>query len=163
MGKYIFSRNIVWEDVFIYKCRYWNRLEGYCRELTQRYAEVRIISGPLFLPERDESTGKSFVRYEVSSSELHTIAYVPRVTAAVFCNFHILQVIGENGVAVPTHLFKIILAEGKGKQSAMGVFIIPNKPIDNVDLTHFQVSLETLEAYTGTTFHLQLDRSKVYT
>jgi hypothetical protein len=28
-------------------------------------------------------------------------------------------------------------------------------------LTRFQVSLEKLEAYTGTTFHSKLDRSKV--
>ena len=53
-------------NVFIPLHRYWNRLEGYCRELTKRYAEVSIISGPLFLPEKDEKTGKSYVRYEVS-------------------------------------------------------------------------------------------------
>ena len=50
-------------------CRYWNRLEGYCRELTKRYAEVSVISGPLFLPYKDEKTGKSYVRYEVKFSD----------------------------------------------------------------------------------------------
>ena len=44
---------------------------------------------------------------------------------------------------------------------AMGVFVIPNEKIGNVDLTRFQVSLEKLEAYTGTTFHSKLDQSKV--
>lgn len=43
----------------------------------------------------------------------------------------------------------------------MGVFVIPNEKIGNVDLTRFQVSLEKLEAYTGNTFHSKLDRSKV--
>ena len=54
---------------FLILCRYWNRLEGYCRELTKRYTEVSVISGPLFLPEKDEKTGKSYVRYEVSSDD----------------------------------------------------------------------------------------------
>lgn len=66
-------------------------------------------------------------------------------------------------------MFKIILAEGKKVESgtstnqspAMGVFVIPNEKIGNVDLTRFQVGLEKLEAYTGTTFHSKLDRSKV--
>ena len=44
---------------------------------------------------------------------------------------------------------------------AMGVFVIPNEKIGNVDLTHFQVSLEKLEAYTGTIFHSKLDRDRV--
>ena len=82
----------------------------------------------------------------------------------------LFQTIGKGGVAVPTHLFKIILVEGrKGKEAtstdhpAMGVFVIPNEKIGDVDLTHYQVSLEKLEGYTGTTFHSKLDRSKVCT
>ena len=83
----------------------------------------------------------------------------------------LLQVIGKNRVAVPTHLFKIILVEGKRGSDddsptsrgppAMGVFVIPNKKVGDVDLTRFQVSLEKLEAYTGTTFYSKLDRGKV--
>lgn len=47
-------------------CSYWNRLEMFCRDLTADYDEVRVISGPLFLPEEDKDSGKSFVKYEVS-------------------------------------------------------------------------------------------------
>ena len=32
----------------------------------------------------------------------------------------LLQVIGKNGVAVPTHLFKVILAEDNTRPSALG-------------------------------------------
>ncbi len=63
-------------------------------------------------------------------------------------------------MAVPTHLFKVILAEG-GKEPALGVFIVPNRPIGDVDLTRFQVSLEELELHVGCTFHSKLDRDKV--
>ena len=45
---------------------YWNRLEMYCRDLTKRHNEVSITSGPLFLPEKDNESGKRFVKYEVS-------------------------------------------------------------------------------------------------
>ena len=44
---------------------------------------------------------------------------------------------------------------------AMGVFVIPNEKIGDVALTDYQVTLEKLEGYTGTTFHSKLDRSKV--
>lgn len=71
--------------------------------------------------------------------------------------------IGKNSVAVPTHLYKIIMADdGPSTAPVMGVFIVPNRPLRDVSLTEFQVSLEELEAHTGTTFHSKLDRSKVF-
>jgi DNA/RNA endonuclease G (NUC1) len=69
-------------------------------------------------------------------------------------------VLGENSVAVPTHLYKVVLAEG-GEKRALGVFIVPNQNIENVDLTRFQVPLEELERHTGCTFHSELERDKV--
>ena len=68
--------------------------------------------------------------------------------------------LGQNKVAVPTHLYKVILAEG-GREPALGVFIVPNRPIGDVDLTEFQVSLEELESHVGCTFHAKLEREKV--
>ena len=44
---------------------YWTRLEMFCRDLTNVYDEVRVVSGPLFLLEEDNTTGKSLVKYEV--------------------------------------------------------------------------------------------------
>ena len=43
---------------------FWNRFEIYCRDLTKKYSSVYIISGPLVLPQSDES-GKKFVKYPV--------------------------------------------------------------------------------------------------
>ncbi len=74
-----------------------------------------------------------------------------------------LQVIGENNVAVPTHLFKIILAEDRAASPPLlGAFVVPNEPIKDVSLTQFQVSLEEVEKHTGTRFHCKLDRSQVH-
>ncbi|PFX28236.1 Nuclease EXOG, mitochondrial [Stylophora pistillata] len=103
---------------------YWYRLEAYCRSLTKRYSDVYIVSGPLYLP--IEKDGKKMVQYEV---------------------------IGANNVAVPTHLYKVILAEDKSKHSVLGAFVIPNEPVNFEKKLHeFQVSLEVLAQYSGLIF-----------
>jgi DNA/RNA endonuclease G (NUC1) len=44
---------------------FWNRLEIYCRDLTKKYKGVRIFSGPLNVPTKDEG-GSSYVKHSVS-------------------------------------------------------------------------------------------------
>ncbi|XP_052768716.1 nuclease EXOG, mitochondrial-like [Mya arenaria] len=114
---------------------FWNRLEMYCRDLTKKYPSVHVLSGPLFMPKGEED-GKRYVKY---------------------------QVIGQNGVAVPTHLFKVIVVEDKlGEPVAMATFIVPNEPI-NFDhkLTEYQVPMETLEGVVGMKIIPKLDRQIV--
>ena len=50
---------------------FWNRFEMYCRDLTKKYSSVYIISGPLVLPQLDE-TGKKFVKYQVYCFHVRT-------------------------------------------------------------------------------------------
>ncbi len=69
--------------------------------------------------------------------------------------------IGDNNVAVPTHLFKIVLAENRNAEPSIAVFIVPNKDIKETPLVSFLVSLEQLEDYIGWTFFPRLDRAKV--
>ena len=45
---------------------YWSRFEEFCRQLTTVYKDVFVITGPLWLPKQDKSTGKFHVSYEVS-------------------------------------------------------------------------------------------------
>eukprot|EP00731_Ephydatia_muelleri_P031698 Em0023g205a len=111
---------------------YWNRFENFCRDLALRYDEVSIISGPAF-PVQQSTDGKKFVHYDV---------------------------IGENNVAVPSHLYKLVLAESDTKPPIIGAFVVPNKPLRDEELSQFKVSLEQLEAMTGIIFHSKLDRSK---
>jgi endonuclease G len=62
---------------------------------------------------RKESDGKMYVRY---------------------------QVIGANSVAVPTHFFKVIIAETDDQNYDMEAYVMPNKVIDDkTPLTVFQV------------------------
>ncbi|XP_062577938.1 nuclease EXOG, mitochondrial-like [Saccostrea cucullata] len=114
---------------------FWNRFEMYCRHLTKRFDSVQIFSGPLVLPTETDEKGQKLVVYPV---------------------------IGKNEVAVPTHLYKIILVETNGTPSAIGCFIVPNQPIENkYSLTEFQVSLEEIQRRIGVEFFPKLDGTRL--
>ncbi|XP_065668899.1 nuclease EXOG, mitochondrial [Hydra vulgaris] len=109
---------------------FWYRLEAYCRSLSKRFSDVYVISGPLFLSENTSQNEPKFIKY---------------------------QVIGKNEVAVPTHLYKVILVENNNKPRAIGAFIIPNQPIsDEKTLLDYQVKLEDLEKLAGFNFFPKL-------
>ncbi|XP_046543209.1 nuclease EXOG, mitochondrial-like isoform X2 [Haliotis rubra] len=112
---------------------FWNRFEMYCRDLTKKFKDVRILSGPVMLPESEED-GKLYVNYEV---------------------------IGKNQVAVPTHLFKVIVAENDDSDKKyVGAFVVPNKPISSHKLQDFEVSVDYLERKTGVKYLPKLDKSR---
>lgn len=72
------------------------------------------------------------------------------------------QVIGENNVAVPSHLFKVIMVENYGNPVAVGAFVVPNAPIaDDRVLTNFQVSLSEIENLTGFQFFPKIDVNRL--
>lgn len=79
----------------------------------------------------------------------------------------LFQVIGQNLVAVPTHLFKVIAVELSSGSPAdtvgVGVFVVPNAPIDSTKhtLKEYQVSLDVLEKSAGTSFLPNLTRSSM--
>ncbi|KAM4688798.1 nuclease EXOG, mitochondrial [Discoglossus pictus] len=113
---------------------FWNRLEMYCRDLTKRFDDIWVVSGPLALPVLED--GKRRVTY---------------------------QVIGKDDVAVPSHLFKVILVRRKDSPDplAMGAFVVPNVPIGfDHQLPEYQVQLEYLEKVSGLVFFPQVDRTK---
>jgi len=100
----------------------WNTLEKHVRKLTKTYNNVYVCTGPLYLPRRD-GNGKNYVSYEV---------------------------IGPNHVAVPTHFFKVVVAEAGNGQLDMEAYVMPNAPIaDNIPVSRFQVPVETIERSAG--------------
>lgn len=116
---------------------YWSHFEYFCRNLTKDYKSVRVITGPLFLPQRGPD-GISRVTY---------------------------QVIGDPpGVAVPTHFYKIIVGEQHIKSGgrpdspvAVGAFVLPNSKIDNsAPLKSFAVPVSAIERATGLEFFTKL-------
>lgn len=108
---------------------YWAHFEDFCRRLTGQYNSVRIVTGPLYLPKKDKD-GKWRVSYEVIGN--------------------------PPNIAVPTHFFKLIVAEqskkrGAGsKEVAVAAFVMPNDVIPNeVPLRNFEVPIESLEKSSG--------------
>ena len=83
--------------------------------------------------------------------------------------FHVSQVIGDKEVAVPTHLFKIVLCQGQKQsdgststaESAIGGFMVPNDGISwSKDLRDFQLPVGEIERVSGLSFYPHLDRQK---
>ncbi|KAL2123908.1 hypothetical protein VTJ04DRAFT_273 [Mycothermus thermophilus] len=118
---------------------YWAHFEDFCRRLTKKYPSVRVVTGPLYLPKREQD-GKWYVKYEVIGN--------------------------PPNVAVPTHFYKVIYAEedapskqqpgGNGKV-ALGAFVLPNAPIPNdKPLSDFEVPLEAVERASGLEFASKL-------
>ncbi|XP_045762596.1 endonuclease G, mitochondrial [Maniola jurtina] len=114
----------------------WNRLEKHVRKLTKVYDNVYCCTGPLYLP-RKESDGKFYVRY---------------------------QVIGANTVAVPTHFYKVVVAESSDGKLDMEAYVMPNQKIpDETPVSSYMVPPETIEKAAGLLFFDKLHRSKLNT
>jgi DNA/RNA endonuclease G (NUC1) len=102
---------------------FWYRLEVFVRKrLLHEFDKVVVVSGPLFLPIQEEN--KKYIKYEV---------------------------IGKNNVAVPTHLYKVILTE-KNDQKWIEGFVIPNEPIRGKSLLDYRQPLESIEKSSGLQF-----------
>uniref|UniRef100_A0A8C9FD93 Nuclease EXOG, mitochondrial n=1 Tax=Pavo cristatus TaxID=9049 RepID=A0A8C9FD93_PAVCR len=74
------------------------------------------------------------------------------------------SVIGKDDVAVPSHLYKVILARRTRTSTeplALGAFVVPNDPIGfSHQLPEFQVNIEDLEKMSGLVFFPQVDKTK---
>ncbi|RPB18483.1 hypothetical protein L211DRAFT_843568 [Terfezia boudieri ATCC MYA-4762] len=115
---------------------YWAHFEDFCRRLVKHYPSVRIITGPLYLPQRTPE-GKWKVEYEVVGN--------------------------PPNIAVPTHFYKIVIGERKTADGtvAVGAFVMPNQVISNsTPLTTFEVPLEMVERASGLEFLGKLDVAK---
>lgn len=68
------------------------------------------------------------------------------------------KVIGKQKIAVPTHLYKVILCVENDK-SYLGAIVVPNAPISlDVPLNEFRVDLEQLEWLSGIKFFPNLKK-----
>ncbi|KAF5830433.1 DNA/RNA non-specific endonuclease [Dunaliella salina] len=113
---------------------YWARFEHFIRGVARRCQEVRVVTGPLWLPSLD-ADGKWYMRHNM-------IGTAPSL------------------VSVPTHFYKVVTASGSKAAASKGdnrigvaAFVMPNAPIDpRTPLSAFVVPLEALEAAAGTRF-----------
>jgi len=162
---------------------YWNRLEIWVRGLTEQYQDVWVVSGPLWLPqdkkekvaeikhvidgemikvESESTMNKSEVGSKVetivSESKPSRKVRPPRPSPKTVS----YQVLGPNNVAVPTHLYKVVLvSDPMLERPLLGAFVVPNIPVGNKHLAEFKVELGEVEKGVGVTFHPELDREMV--
>lgn len=131
---------------------YWHRLELFARGLVaQEFKHVHVFTGPLWIPYNVEPVAQE--TGAVNETRGTTIDGIRTITPAVggtmeqTGNKYVkYQVIGENNIAVPTHLFKVIFAEKDQQTRGLAAFVIPNKEIpENTALTDFQIPVETVE------------------
>ena len=115
---FLLSANIVPQDMSSNGSD-WLRLERFTRALLERHDNVYIISGPLFVPSAaaDGTVAESAAAPQLprpspaatsSSSSSSSSSKAPPVVRARVS----YEVIGPHEVAVPTHLFKVILTDG---------------------------------------------------
>jgi endonuclease G len=66
------------------------------------------------------------------------------------------KLIGERGVGVPTHFFKVVLRE-RGRSRAVLAFLVPHEPLAaDADAAAFLVSVDRLESLSGLDFFPEL-------
>lgn len=117
---------------------YWARFERWVQSCTKQYDDVWVVTGPLYLPRPVAPGAKDWVMQHPM------LGQAPHL------------------MAVPTHFFKLILAEKKetgGKKStvAAAAFVMPNCPIAESDpMTAYAVPLSALEEAAGLVFFPKL-------
>jgi len=146
---------------------YWNRLEIWVRGLTDQYQDVWVVSGPLWLPNQEDIKKNDASNNEkvtsgagdVNDSKVKDKRGVkpPRPVKTVS-----YPVLGPNNVAVPTHLYKVVLVtDPLLDKPLLGTFVVPNIPVGDKHLAEFKVDIEEVEKGVGVTFHPDLDRDSV--
>lgn len=107
----------------------WAKLEDIVRGWAEARDTVYAITGPMFWDPRedDPSTARGYVNYKS---------------------------IGKNHVAVPTHIYKIVVARRHNPAGWDAIaFVVPNKPYDkSVNWTPFIKSISWIQKRAGITF-----------
>ncbi|KAL9643507.1 hypothetical protein ABK040_010121 [Willaertia magna] len=121
---------------------YWLRMEMFTRGLAKNFDNLHVLAGPLFVPQesktevRETKKGKEAKKY---------VTY---------------EVIGDNNVACPTHLFRILVGE-KDKKYFIQAFMVPNKKIPKEQkLTDFIVPVSEIEKHSGLKLLHRVEKSK---
>eukprot|EP00834_Sanchytrium_tribonematis_P006147 NODE_427_length_7663_cov_0.258461.p4 type:complete len:303 gc:universal NODE_427_length_7663_cov_0.258461:3692-4600(+) len=146
--------NIIPQD-FENNKNYWASLENWSRSLVNRgFEDVWVLSGPCWMPDSYKYSNQ----WTPSSKDLIK-----------------MDTIGNQRIAVPSHLYKVIVAKfpstSNGSSNVtsspfpdyvVAAFLLPNAPIPkNTDLRSFEVPLFFLEQCTGIHMFPQLNRSNL--
>jgi len=108
---------------------FWIGFEEKIREWARGAEDLYVFTGPLFLAETGGDGGK-------------LVSY---------------QVLGDTGVAVPSHFYKVMLRE-QGHDLELQAFIVPHKKFEGqVRYSDFLVSVDQVESFSGLDFFSGMD------
>jgi endonuclease G len=138
---------------------YWARFEKFVKDAAKTSDGLYVVTGPLFLPRPDEEKeqgdgGGDDGRPKTKNGSNNS----SNSTSSKWRANHPFIGAPPNLVAVPTHFYKVVLADndsGKHGQhkAAVGAFVMPNSAVDpQTPLEAFVVPLDALERVAGTTF-----------
>ena len=120
---------------------YWARFERFILEMRPKCENIYVVTGPLYLPKK--------------TSEKEDVA-------SWHVEYGMLESPTGNLLAIPTHFYKVILAElknqspGEQKRHAVGAFVMPNAQIHpKTPLESFSVPVRQLEQAAGIKFFPQ--------
>jgi len=169
MNETFFMSNIIPQHSGLNR-QYWSSFEAYARHLSKKYDQVFIITGSLLLPSNvrvvDTDSNNQLLNSDLNrdSNEISPLSSPesPRRTSFLPQSIFSYPVLSPNGsppvCAVPTHLYKIILARSfTSKDLLIGSFVLPNEHVENDrPLVTFQKPLEEIEYYAGYLFFPRL-------
>lgn len=124
-GTFNLSTNVVPQDMTMNACD-WFRLESMTKKLSKEFPKgLFVVTGPLFVPTVDTKEGTKVISYRLG---------------------------GKNDVAIPTHMFKVLLGVREDNTKGIAAFVMPNRPIlEEQPLTAFQVPFKYIEQLSGLT------------
>lgn len=118
---------------------YWARFERFLYELRDECTDVYVVTGPLYLPRRNSTTGELEMYHKF-------LGMIPRL------------------MSIPTHYYKVVVADvrpgsklyAKGRRF-VGSFVMPNDKIHpKAPLSSFSVPISSLEQVAGIRFFPEL-------
>ena len=129
---FLLNHNVIPQDGVSNGCS-WFYVESLVRKTAKKNPQTWALSGPVFKPKYNAETGEKEIAYKL---------------------------VGKNDVAVPTHLFKVIVSENsKGKLLAQS-FIVPNSPCDEAPEA-YRVPMAEVERLTGLEIFKNLKGTKM--
>jgi len=126
---------------------FWKKLEDWVRDLTVTFAEVHVITGPLWIPAKREEDEKWILTTEFIGHS--HISRLPIKRNRL--NGEISKISEAPVLPIPTHFFKVVLGFKEQSMSPfIAAFVVPNQPIDERHpLSFFRIPLQLLESLSG--------------
>ena len=137
--------------------QYWSAVESWVRSLRSRWAEIIVVSGPLWLPEGETATAQEEEAEAAAAAGQSASSSGSNRTRRIV-RYEMIPSSSPT-IHVPTHFFKIIVAASPVAASAsssdvvLASFVLPNAPVPaSLPLSSFLSSLAAIQHSAGFMF-----------